>query len=129
MFGAKPLRFRFDKVDGFIRVYDGTRYLVLFGSKKYDVIDNRIRYLISQKSNVTYVFPHNYTRIKIYLYDSLPREKTLTLRNVITLIKSAFNKNQSHYYYNIFLEKCSYQLIVIMVKIKIMVINIVLTFF
>ena len=27
--GAKPLRISFDKVDGFIRVYDGTRYLVL----------------------------------------------------------------------------------------------------
>ena len=28
----KRLRIRFDKIDGFIRVYDGTRYLVLFGS-------------------------------------------------------------------------------------------------
>ena len=25
----KPLRIRFDKIDGFIRIYDGTRYLVL----------------------------------------------------------------------------------------------------
>ena len=30
--GEKPLRIiRFDKVDGFIKIYDGTRYLVLFG--------------------------------------------------------------------------------------------------
>ena len=29
-----PLRIRFDKIDGFIRVYDETRYLVLFGSEK-----------------------------------------------------------------------------------------------
>ena len=29
MIGAKPLRIRFDKVDGFIRDYDGTEYLVL----------------------------------------------------------------------------------------------------
>ena len=28
------LRIRFDTRDGFIRVYDGTRYLVLFGSEK-----------------------------------------------------------------------------------------------
>ena len=28
---GKPLSIRFDKVDGFIRTYDGTRYLVLFG--------------------------------------------------------------------------------------------------
>ena len=28
--GAKPLRIRFDKVDGFIKVSDGTSYLVSF---------------------------------------------------------------------------------------------------
>ena len=27
--GAKPLRIRLDKIDGFIKIYDGTRYLVL----------------------------------------------------------------------------------------------------
>ena len=36
--GAKRLPIRFDKIDGLIRVYDGTRYLVLFGSEKYDSI-------------------------------------------------------------------------------------------
>ena len=34
---------RFDQIDVFNRVYDGTRYLVLFGSKIYDFIYNRIR--------------------------------------------------------------------------------------
>ena len=38
LIGAKPLRIRFDTVDGFIRIYDGTRYLLLFGSEKYDAI-------------------------------------------------------------------------------------------
>ena len=33
-------------------------------------------------------------------------KKTLTLHNVIILIKSVFNKDQNHYYYNTFLEKC-----------------------
>ena len=28
----------FDKIDGFIRVYDATRYLVLFGSEKHESI-------------------------------------------------------------------------------------------
>ena len=74
--GAKPLRIRFDKV-GFIRVYDGTRYLVLFGLEKYDAIDNRIRYVIIQKIGITYVISHDYVRIKIDSYDSLPLEKTL----------------------------------------------------
>ena len=31
LIGAEPLRIRFDKVDEFIRIYDGTRYLVSFG--------------------------------------------------------------------------------------------------
>ena len=51
----KPSPTRFSKIDGFIRIYDGTRYLVLFGSEKY-VIYNRIRYLISLKIGITYIF-------------------------------------------------------------------------
>ena len=42
--GAKPLHIRFNKVYGFIRAYDGTKYLVLFGPEKYYDIYNRIRY-------------------------------------------------------------------------------------
>ena len=30
----KPLQIRFDKINGFVRTYDGTRYLTLFGSRK-----------------------------------------------------------------------------------------------
>ena len=52
----KPLCIRFDKIDGFIRIYDGTRYFTLFGSEKYEAIYNRIRYLISLKSGITYIF-------------------------------------------------------------------------
>ena len=90
MTGAKPLCIRFSKVDGFIRVYDGTRYVVLFGPEKHDVIFNRIRYLLSQKSGITYVLSHNYARTKIDSYDILPLKK-LTLNNFIILIKSVLN--------------------------------------
>ena len=31
----KTLSIRFEKIDGFIRIYDGTTYLLLFGSEKY----------------------------------------------------------------------------------------------
>ena len=34
LIGSKPLRIRFDKIEGFIRIYDGTRYLTLFGTEK-----------------------------------------------------------------------------------------------
>ena len=68
--GTKPLRVRFQKVDGFIKVFDGTRHLVLFGTERYDAIDDRIRHLISQKSGITYIIDHNFARIRIEPYNS-----------------------------------------------------------
>ena len=57
-FHAKLLRIRFDKIDKYIRIYDGNRYLTLFGSEKSDTdaIYSRIKYLVSQKSCITHVF-------------------------------------------------------------------------
>ena len=63
-----------------------------------------IRYLISQKIGTTYAFSHIYAKIKIDSFNSLHIEKTLTLHNVIMLIKPVFNKEENHYYYNIFLK-------------------------
>ena len=40
LIGAKLLRIRFDKINRYIRIYDGTRYLTLFGSENYDAIYN-----------------------------------------------------------------------------------------
>ena len=48
--GAKPLHIIFAGIDGFIKPYDGIRYLVLFGSELFDAIYNRTTYLISKKS-------------------------------------------------------------------------------
>ena len=31
---SKPFHVRFNETEGFIRIYDGTKYLVLFGSEK-----------------------------------------------------------------------------------------------
>ena len=78
LLGSKPWRIRFDNIDGFIRVYDETRYLVLFAAEKYYSIDNKIRNLIGVKSGLTYVFSHNYVKIKVDSYDPLPLEKTVT---------------------------------------------------
>ena len=107
MIGVKTLHIRFDKVHGFIRTCDETRYL--FGPEKYDAIYNRITYLISQKSGITHVISHNYARNERDSHGSLPLGKTLTLHNVIILIKSVFNKDQNYYYYSIFFEKYSYK--------------------
>ena len=105
--GAKPLRFRFDKVDGFIKIYDGTRYLVLFSLERFNAIYGRISYCISEKSDTKYSINHNFSRIRIDSYHSLPRETTLPFHNVIILIKSIHNNNKNHCYYNIFLENVS----------------------
>ena len=39
----------FDKIDEFVRCFDGTRYLVLLGGEKYDL-----------KSGITYNISYNY---------------------------------------------------------------------
>ena len=67
LIGPKPLRVRFDKIDGFIRVYDGSRYLVLLGPEKYVAIYNRIRYLVSLKSSITCIFSHYFQKSKLIL--------------------------------------------------------------
>ena len=86
------MRIRFDKIDWILKIYDGTRYLTLFGAKTYDAIYDRIRYLINLESSCW------------------PIERTLTLHNAVIHIKSVLNRDKNHYYYKIFLEKCSYQL-------------------
>ena len=83
----KPFHIRFDKVDGFIKIQDGTIYLVLFGCGWYDAICNRIRYLISKKSGITSIIIHDFARIRIDPHNSLPVKKILTFNNVIILIK------------------------------------------
>ena len=93
------MRIEFDKIDGFIRIYDGTtKYSTLFGSEKYDVIYDSIRYLIALKNGIPYIFSHYFEKIKVDSYDSLPIEKILTLHNVIIHIKSVLNKDKNHYY-------------------------------
>ena len=63
----KRLLMRFNKIDGFNRIYGGARYLTLFGSEKFDTI-----------------FSHYFAKIKVDSYHSLPIEKILTLDNIIT---------------------------------------------
>ena len=58
-------------------IYDGTRYLVLFGAEKNHLIYNRIRYLKGVKSGITYVISHNNAKVKADSYDSLPLEKNI----------------------------------------------------
>ena len=96
--GAKPLRIWFEKIDGFIKIYDGIRYLVLFACERCNTIYNMIKYLASDKNGVTDSINHNFARIRIDSYNSLPIEKMLTFHAII-LISSVINKNKNDYNY------------------------------
>ena len=43
LFVPKPLRIRLDEIVEFIRIFDRTRYSVLFCPEKYDTISHMIR--------------------------------------------------------------------------------------
>ena len=72
-------------------------------------ICDKIKYLISKNGGITNCINHNFGKIRIDPYNSLPIKKILTFDNVIILIKSVVNKNKNKYYYNIFFEKGSYK--------------------
>ena len=76
------MRISFGKVVGFIRVYDRTIYLVLFGPEKYDTIYNTIRYLICQKRGVTYVISHNYA---LHVCNGYHEVLTMYLNDIVIL--------------------------------------------
>ena len=82
----------------------------MVGYENYYAIYNRIRYLISLKSIISYIFSRYFVEIKVDYYDSLTTEKRLTLDNVMILNKSFLNKDKYHYFCKAFLEKCSNQL-------------------
>ena len=96
-------------VDGFNKIHDKIRYLVLIYYSYCDKTCYKMRYLISEKGSITDNINYNFAKIRIDLYDSLPIEKVLTFHNVITLIKAVADKNKNEYYYNIFSKRGSYK--------------------
>ena len=83
--GAKSLRIRFDVIYGFINIYDGIKYLVLFGFELYDAIYKRFRYRIGKKSSSADSINHNFARVRIDSYNFLLIEKALTFHVRIML--------------------------------------------
>ena len=51
---SEPLRIKFDKIDGYIGIDDGTRYLTLFS--------------LSLKSGITNIFSHYFAKCKVGSY-------------------------------------------------------------
>ena len=62
---AKSLHIRFGKINGFLKICGGIRYLVLYDHEKINAIYDRSRYLISEKSGVKDSINHNFARIRI----------------------------------------------------------------
>ena len=65
LISAKPLHIWFDEVYGFIDICDGTRYLVLFESKKYEFIYSKIKYVTGLKNGITHAISPNFAKIKV----------------------------------------------------------------
>ena len=62
---TKPSRIWFNKVDKFIKMYDGIRYLVMYDYNRYNEIYYMIRYLISEKSSIENSINQIFARIII----------------------------------------------------------------
>ena len=72
----------------YIRKYDRTKYLTLFASDgKYELVFNRIRYVIILKNNISDVYSHKHIQFKINSDDALPL-KTLNIYNSVIVIRS-----------------------------------------
>ena len=65
---------------------------MLFDYSSCDRTFDKIKYLIGEKSGNADSINHNFERVCIDSYDSLPIEKILTFDNVIILIMSVVNK-------------------------------------
>ena len=70
--GAELLRIWFEKVDEFIKIYDGIRDLELFALERYNgVYDKRqVKMVVSSTTN-------NFEKIRVNLCKSLPIEKNI----------------------------------------------------
>ena len=84
------MNIRFDKIDRFIISLDGKiKHLILFDYGLFNKICDKIKNLISINSDNINNINHNFGKIRIDSYNSLP------ITHVIILIKSAVHKNQN----------------------------------
>ena len=101
---------RFDKIDGFVISLNGKiKHLILFDYGLFNEICDKIKYLISKKSDIINNINHNFGKIRIDSYNSLPIKKISTFHNFIILIKSVVHKNEKKYCHDTFLEKSLYK--------------------
>ena len=70
------MNIRFDKIDGFITSLDcKIKYLILFDYRLFNKICDKIKYRMSKKSDNINNINHNFGKIRIDSYNSLPIKK------------------------------------------------------
>ena len=70
------MNIRFDKIDGFIISLDGKiKHLILFDYGLFNKICDKIKNLISKNSDNINNINHNFGKIRIDSYNSLPIKK------------------------------------------------------
>ena len=80
----KVTTYYFDKADGYIRKYDGTKYLALFHSdEKYERI---LIELDTNESNVSDIYSHRFIKIKSNSDGDLYAYKSLYKHNVVSML-------------------------------------------
>ena len=72
LIGPKPLLIRFDKIDGFIKIYDETKYLIFLALKNMTIFMTALD-ILRLISHITYLFSHYFA--KVDSGDCLPIEK------------------------------------------------------
>ena len=77
---------RFDEIDGFIKIHDKIRYLILSDYGWFDKVCDNIKYLISKESGITDSINHNFARIRIDCYNSYRKYIKKYFYNVIILL-------------------------------------------
>ena len=82
--GTKSLHVMFDKVDGFIRDYSGTKYVALFGSERCNTICKLLDIYIRLVFHLLFLIIIK--KLKLNQNDDLPLEKTLTVHNLSYLL-------------------------------------------
>ena len=68
---AKPLRIRYDEINGFIKIQDRIKYLIFLYQDWFHEIGNRIKYHMNIKNGITDSINHNFAKVRIDSYNSL----------------------------------------------------------
>ena len=101
---VNPLYFIDDKVDGFIKKKEESKYLNFVSKdnnnevlKKYIQLWDGIKNLIKKIDNSPGKYGKDYMKIKFNSYDNLLLNKALKLHNLTAIVRSVFQENNMYY--------------------------------